>query len=137
MNPFKFGMIGCQKGVPMGGDLMSAPSGASPSFLVVALKDPIGGNLDRIQIIKGWMEGEELKGQVYSDRRESAGSTRVARHAGSRAAAKATTPRKAVAPTKVSGSSDSTPNSIPLMTRVVAAAPARPRARPARVSFVP
>ena len=58
-------VVGYKKGVPMGGDLMSAPSGASPSFLVAALKDPIGGNLDRIQIIKGWMDGEELKEQVY------------------------------------------------------------------------
>jgi hypothetical protein len=58
-------VVGYKKGVPMGGDLMSAPSGAAPSFLVAALKDPIGGNLDRIQIIKGWMDGDELKEQVY------------------------------------------------------------------------
>ncbi len=47
------GAIGYSKGVPMGGDLRSAPSGKSPSFLIAALKDPIGANLDRIQIIKG------------------------------------------------------------------------------------
>ena len=58
-------VVGYKKGVPMGGDLMSAPSGAAPSFLVAALKDPIGGNLDRIQIIKGWMDGDELKERVY------------------------------------------------------------------------
>jgi hypothetical protein len=47
--------IGYTKGVPMGGDLSSAPSGKAPSFLVAALKDPIGANFDRIQIIKGWL----------------------------------------------------------------------------------
>jgi hypothetical protein len=44
--------IGYTKGVPMGGDLSSAPQGKSPTFLVAALKDPIGANLDRIQVIK-------------------------------------------------------------------------------------
>ena len=39
----------------MGGDLSAAPAGKSPTFLVAALKDPIGANLDRIQIIKGWL----------------------------------------------------------------------------------
>jgi hypothetical protein len=47
--------VGYTKGVPMGGDLNSAPKGKSPSFLVAALKDPIGANLDRIQVIKGWL----------------------------------------------------------------------------------
>jgi hypothetical protein len=44
------------KGVPMGGDLTRGPEGKSPTFLVAALKDPLSGNLDRIQIIKGWMD---------------------------------------------------------------------------------
>jgi hypothetical protein len=48
--------VGYTKGVPMGGDLGPAPSGKSPVFLVAALKDPIGANLDRIQIIKGWLD---------------------------------------------------------------------------------
>jgi hypothetical protein len=48
--------IGYAKGVPMGGDLSSAPQGRSPTFLVAALKDAIGANLDRIQIIKGWVD---------------------------------------------------------------------------------
>jgi hypothetical protein len=48
--------IGYTKGVPMGGDLRAAPSGKSPTFLVAALKDPIGANLDRIQVIKGWVD---------------------------------------------------------------------------------
>ena len=47
--------IGYAKGVPMGGDLMAGSSGKSPTFLVAALKDPLGANLDRIQIIKGWV----------------------------------------------------------------------------------
>ena len=53
--------IGYAKGVPMGGDLRNAPKGKAPTFLVAALKDPMGANLDRIQIIKGWLDG---KGQV-------------------------------------------------------------------------
>ena len=47
---------GYAKGVPMGGDLYQAPAGKSPTFLVAALKDPIGANLDRVQIIKGWLD---------------------------------------------------------------------------------
>jgi len=67
--------IGYKKGVPMGGDLRSAPSGTSPSFLVAALKDPIGANLDRVQIIKGWLDADgDLQEKVYdvavSDGRE-------------------------------------------------------------------
>jgi hypothetical protein len=50
----------------MGGDLPIAPEGDSPSFLVAALKDPLSGNLDRIQIIKGWLDASgELHEQVY------------------------------------------------------------------------
>ena len=48
--------IGYSKGVPMGGDLTAAPKGKSPTFLVGALKDPYSGNLDRMQIIKGWLD---------------------------------------------------------------------------------
>jgi hypothetical protein len=48
--------VGYSKGVPMGGDLSNAPKGKSPTFLAAALKDSIGANLDRIQIIKGWVE---------------------------------------------------------------------------------
>jgi hypothetical protein len=57
--------VGYRKGVPMGGDLRNAPKGTSPTFLVVALKDPIGGNLDRIQIVKGWVDGNERHERVY------------------------------------------------------------------------
>jgi hypothetical protein len=48
--------IGYEKGVPMGGDLIKTPKGKAPSFMVYALRDPIGANLDRIQIIKGWLD---------------------------------------------------------------------------------
>jgi hypothetical protein len=48
--------IGYTKGVPMGGDLNAAPAGKAPTFLVAALRDPIGANLDRYQIIKGWLD---------------------------------------------------------------------------------
>ncbi len=47
---------GYEKGVPMGGDLQPASKGKSaPNFMVYALRDPVGANLDRIQIIKGWL----------------------------------------------------------------------------------
>jgi hypothetical protein len=59
-------VAGYAKGVPMGGDLHQAPSGKSPTFLVAALKDPIGANLDRIQIIKGWLDsGGETHEQIF------------------------------------------------------------------------
>jgi hypothetical protein len=58
--------IGYAKGVPMGGDLKAAPAGKAPVFLVAALKDPIGANLDRIQIVKGWLDGQgEVHEKVY------------------------------------------------------------------------
>ncbi len=50
---------GYQKGSPMGSDLRVKPEGASaPSFMVYALRDPIGANLDRIQIVKGWLDND-------------------------------------------------------------------------------
>ena len=58
---------GYAKGIPMGGDL-SAPSDGkkAPTFLVSAMKDPLSGNLDRIQIIKGWMDSKnKLHEKVY------------------------------------------------------------------------
>ena len=48
--------VGYDKGVPMGGDLRAAPAGKAPSFLVAALRDPYSGNLDRIQVVKGWLD---------------------------------------------------------------------------------
>ncbi len=50
----------------MGGELNTAPKGKAPTFLVAALKDPIGANLDRIQVIKGWMDAQgKLHEKVY------------------------------------------------------------------------
>jgi len=48
--------VGYEKGVPMGGDLTRAPKGKAPSFMLFALRDPVGANLDRMQIIKGWLD---------------------------------------------------------------------------------
>jgi len=58
---------GYAKGVPMGGELSAVPKGKkAPTFLVAALKDPIGGNLDRIQIIKGWVDSKgKTQEKVY------------------------------------------------------------------------
>ncbi len=47
---------GYQKGVPMGGDLPARGNNDAPTFMVYALKDPFSGNLDRIQIVKGWAD---------------------------------------------------------------------------------
>ncbi|MGB5326635.1 MAG: DUF3604 domain-containing protein, partial [Gammaproteobacteria bacterium] len=48
--------LGYEKGVPMGGDLRVMPADAqAPSFMVYSLRDPDGANLDRIQIVKGWL----------------------------------------------------------------------------------
>ena len=59
--------IGYAKGVPMGGNLTARPKGKkAPTFLVGALKDPIGGNLDRVQIIKGWIDSKgKMHEKVY------------------------------------------------------------------------
>lgn len=50
--------LGYEKGVPMGGDLAGAPNGKAPSFLISAVKDPLDGNLDRVQVIKGWVAAD-------------------------------------------------------------------------------
>jgi len=42
----------------MGGDLTAAPKGKAPTFMAIALRDPIGANLDRVQIIKGWLDAD-------------------------------------------------------------------------------
>ena len=51
-----FAKHGYKQGVPMGGDLTSAPSGKAPAFLVRAMRDTDGANLDRVQVIKGWLD---------------------------------------------------------------------------------
>jgi len=67
--------VGYSKGVPMGGDLTSAPDGKAPVLMVYALKDPIGANLDRVQIIKGWLDTkgkthEKVYDVAWSDNRK-------------------------------------------------------------------
>ena len=58
--------VGYAKGVPMGSDLRPTGEGKSPTFLVAALKDELSGNLDRIQIVKVWLEGKsDRKEMVY------------------------------------------------------------------------
>ncbi|WP_138472426.1 DUF3604 domain-containing protein [Poseidonocella sp. HB161398] len=61
------GAIGYGKGVPMGADMPPAPDEAeAPSFLVAAIKDPYSGNLDRIQIIKGWVDAAgEMQEKIF------------------------------------------------------------------------
>jgi hypothetical protein len=51
-----FAKTGYERGVPMGGDLRNAPKGKSPVFMIRSLRDADGANLDRIQIIKGWLD---------------------------------------------------------------------------------
>jgi len=69
-----YAQIGYQKGVPMGAELLEAPAGKAPRFMVVAAKDPDEANLDRIQIIKGWLDEkggthEKIYDVALSDRR--------------------------------------------------------------------
>lgn len=66
---------GYEKGVPMGGELSTAPAGKVPTFMFYSLRDPIGANLDRIQIIKGWLDKkgkthEKVYDVAWSDNRE-------------------------------------------------------------------
>jgi hypothetical protein len=66
---------GYSKGVPMGGDLKTAPSGKAPAFLIAAMKDPDGANLDRVQVIKGWVDAagkthEKIYDVLWSDNRK-------------------------------------------------------------------
>ena len=51
-----FAEHGYAHGVPMGGDLKKAKKGQAPSLLIRALRDPDGANIDRIQVIKGWLD---------------------------------------------------------------------------------
>lgn len=67
--------IGYSRGVPMGGDLKKGQGTKAPEFMVYAMRDPMSANLDRIQIVKGWLDtAGELHEKVYdvavSDGRE-------------------------------------------------------------------
>ena len=57
---------GYRRGVPMGGTLFEAPDGGAPSFMIRALRDPDGANLDRVQVIKGWLDSAgETHERIY------------------------------------------------------------------------
>jgi len=62
-----YAAIGYREGVPMGGDLGPAPAGDAPRFLILAGKDPMGANLDRAQVVKGWLDRNgSLREKVYN-----------------------------------------------------------------------
>jgi hypothetical protein len=70
--------VGYSKGVPMGGDLTEAPKDKAPEFLVYAVKDPKGANLDRVQLVKGWIGAdgvarEKVYNVAWSNNREQLG----------------------------------------------------------------
>lgn len=66
LNSDDFVELGYSKGVSMGGDLSSAAEGQAPRLMITALKDPDTGNLDRVQVIKGWLDAEgNTQEQVY------------------------------------------------------------------------
>ncbi len=61
-----FAREGYRRGVPMGGDLRNAPAGQAPKFMIRALRDPDGANLDRVQVIKGWLDSNgETHERIY------------------------------------------------------------------------
>ena len=61
-----FAEYGYTGGVPMGGDLSAAPRGGGPRFLIRALRDTDGANLDRIQVIKGWIDNRgDIHERIY------------------------------------------------------------------------
>ncbi len=74
--------LGYGKGVPMGGDLWNAPKGKAPSLLIYAVKDPMSGNLDRIQVIKGWLDAsgkthEHIYNAAWAGRRKLSADGRL------------------------------------------------------------
>ncbi len=83
-----FAAKGYRHGVPMGGELFGAPDGGAPTFIVRALRDPDGANLDRVQIIKGWLDADgQMHERIYdvavSDGREIASDGRARQPVGS------------------------------------------------------
>lgn len=57
--------LGYQKGVPMGSDMLSNDLTKAPSFMIAASKDAEGANLDRVQVIKGWVENGKTHEKIY------------------------------------------------------------------------
>ncbi|WP_170787519.1 DUF3604 domain-containing protein [Ruegeria lacuscaerulensis] len=62
-----FARTGYARGVPMGGDLTDAPDGGSPTLMIRALRDPDGANLDRVQIVKGWLNEDGTTSEKIFD----------------------------------------------------------------------
>jgi hypothetical protein len=61
-----FAEMGYANGIPMGGDLKKAPKGKEPVLMIRALRDPDGANLDRLQVVKGWMDSNgKLHERIY------------------------------------------------------------------------
>ena len=56
--------VGYAKGVPMGGDLYADKAGKNPKFIIAAMRDAEGANLDRVQLIKGWIDA---KGETHEE----------------------------------------------------------------------
>ena len=70
-----FAEHGYEGGVPMGGDLSNAPNGKAPGFLVRAVRDADGADLDRVQIIKGWLDKDGNTHEKIYDVAVSGGRT--------------------------------------------------------------
>jgi hypothetical protein len=70
-----FATLGYQKGVPMGGDLTRGANTHAPTFMVAASRDPDGDNLDRVQIVKGWLDAQGNTQEKVFDVAWSAGRT--------------------------------------------------------------
>lgn len=62
-----FAEAGYASGVPMGGDLVKAPKGKAPRFLIRALRDPENANLDRAQVIKGYLDAKGKAQEIIYD----------------------------------------------------------------------
>lgn len=72
--------VGYKKGVPMGGDLSKAPQGKAPQFLIWATRDPQSAALQKIQIVKGWIEDGAEQSEVYDAVCSDGGIPDVATH---------------------------------------------------------
>ncbi len=78
-----YARIGYRKGVPMGGDLTAVKGREAPIFMVAAARDPQGANLDRVQIVKGWLDEDGKTHErvfnvaVSDDRKEDPDTGRV------------------------------------------------------------
>ena len=70
-----FAAQGYQRGVPMGGDLTRAAGDTAPRLMVRALRDPDGAHLDRIQVIKGWVDASGASHERIYDIAVSDGRT--------------------------------------------------------------